>query len=746
MEGQVAVGTADDAAAAVIFGADPCADALVKDAAVEFDQIAVAAAAIAGRRSVQQIEFGDAGPDQHAVGQLDRMIERQLPAATLRSAEHAARTTASAAKAAAGATRARRRRGGRVARSGRFSGLPVGRRRGVALRRLRPPLGAASRTTATEAPRARTRLRLAETAAEIDPPADLRIGCAVEIHRTLVERDEHAADAGGAIRESGLDLGRQQREAIAGVVAAVAVVVDRKVQPLDHRRRPVEPELQIAALFGEEKRIAAGRRLDLHRLAGAEVVIGDIVGNERRRAELRHRRRRLVAVEACEQRQIVGQPPIERRAPAFERGEIARVFDLAVQRQRNAADLADIIVGIEDRHRQRSENARRVSREVARRDDAAAVGTAIITQAGIGPGDRGADRAGPALDHAARDIGVAAEALLAAVETVAAAAQAFGKDALVAVGIIARNRPAPRTEHAVGARRTRPVLRPAVAAQRIADTARAGAEKAEAVGLVEPQACRQVGDLVEIADDRAVDDIGVAGRQQATPRVAKVALALEQHRLMLPPPVQVEAAILPDRDDRGFQLALELPALRRDARLALHRHLFEIGLEHEIHHAIGRGITILQRDFLGENLDLGDRFGRKVAHRAEAADPAPIDQDNGAPAAAPAPRPRDRFERRQQFLDRRGAIAGDRGFIEFGLGRDIGVDLPRDPRRGHDDLVGIVDIVVGRGARARNDGDGRLILRHRGRDSHNRGAGQQQGAHGKERSNIHGGENLYLVF
>src|SRR3546814_5077365 len=86
--------------------------------------------------------------------------------------------------------------------------------------------------------------------------------------------------------------------------------------------------------------------------------------------------------------------------------------------------------------------------------------------------------------------------------------------------------------------------------------------------------------------------------------VNEIALAFEQHRLMLPAGVEVEPAIVADRDEGGFKLVLELPPLRRDARLRLDRNLAEIGLEHEIDDALGRGIAIFERDLLGENLDL----------------------------------------------------------------------------------------------------------------------------------------------
>src|SRR3546814_4943468 len=66
-------------------------------------------------------------------------------------------------------------------------------------------------------------------------------------------------------------------------------------------------------------------------------------------------------------------------------------------------------------------------------------------------------------------------------------------------------------------------------------------------------------------------------------------------------------------------------------------------------------------------LDLGDRLGRDVAHRAKARDAPAVDQNHRASAAATAPRARLRFQRLQQFLDRRYAVTGDCGLVEFGL-------------------------------------------------------------------------------
>src|SRR3546814_14416058 len=102
VEFQIAVRAADDAAAAVIFGADPRAEALVEKAAVELDEVTIGAAAAARRRSVQQVELGDAGTDTYSVGQLARVVQRHLPAPALLlpSPEHAAAPAAATDAAA----------------------------------------------------------------------------------------------------------------------------------------------------------------------------------------------------------------------------------------------------------------------------------------------------------------------------------------------------------------------------------------------------------------------------------------------------------------------------------------------------------------------------------------------------------------------------------------------------------------------------------------------------------------------
>src|SRR3546814_1635674 len=64
VEFQIAIRAPDDAAAAIIFGADAGSDPLVGNAAVEFYEMAVDAAAIARARAVQQVEFGDAVDDR----------------------------------------------------------------------------------------------------------------------------------------------------------------------------------------------------------------------------------------------------------------------------------------------------------------------------------------------------------------------------------------------------------------------------------------------------------------------------------------------------------------------------------------------------------------------------------------------------------------------------------------------------------------------------------------------------------
>src|SRR3546814_10156585 len=75
--------------------------------------------------------------------------------------------------------------------------------------------------------------------------------------------------------------------------------------------------------------------------------------------------------------------------------------------------------------------------------------------------------------------------------------------ALVGVGIIARQQPAPVAEHAVEAGRALPILSAALAAQRRADTIFAEPQQGQAVGLIEAQAGLHVGHLVEVPDRKS---------------------------------------------------------------------------------------------------------------------------------------------------------------------------------------------------------------------------------------------------
>src|SRR3546814_5909638 len=106
-------------------------------------------------------------------------------------------------------------------------------------------------------------------------------------------------------------------------------------------------------------------------------------------------------------------------------------------------------------------------------------------------------RSRPAFGDAARDIGVGAETLLAAVEAIARSVILFGDGTLVGVGIIARERPAPVVQHAVETGRALPILGPTLAAQRRADAIGAKPQQGQAVGLVKAQAGLHVGHLVE---------------------------------------------------------------------------------------------------------------------------------------------------------------------------------------------------------------------------------------------------------
>jgi hypothetical protein len=79
--------------------------------------------------------------------------------------------------------------------------------------------------------------------------------------------------------------------------------------------------------------------------------------------------------------------------------------------------------------------------------------------------------------------------------------------------------------------------------------------------------------------------------------------------------------------------------------------------------------------------------GGRVAHFAEPADAAAVDEDDGPAATAPATRTRLRRERIEQFGNIRYAIACDRRLIEFSFGLDIGFKLASKARRGESILI-----------------------------------------------------------
>src|SRR3546814_16233473 len=111
-----------------------------------------------------------------------------------------------------------------------------------------------------------------------------------------------------------------------------------------------------------------------------------------------------------------------------------------------------------DLHGQRAEDARRVAAEVGRRDVAGAPRAAVVAQAGVSAGDRGADRPRPAFGDATRDIGVGTETLLAAVEEAARPLRPFGDGPPGGVALIARTRPTPAHTPAVEGGRAPPQL------------------------------------------------------------------------------------------------------------------------------------------------------------------------------------------------------------------------------------------------------------------------------------------------
>src|SRR3546814_7516230 len=88
--------------------------------------------------------------------------------------------------------------------------------------------GARASAVAAPAAAARARFALAEALAEIEAPADLRVGRALEIDRALIDREQGpVVVADDAVGKGRLDLRGQQRKIVRRVVALIAVVIDR---------------------------------------------------------------------------------------------------------------------------------------------------------------------------------------------------------------------------------------------------------------------------------------------------------------------------------------------------------------------------------------------------------------------------------------------------------------------------------------------------------------------------------------
>ena len=169
--------------------------------------------------------------------------------------------------------------------------------------------------------------------------------------------------------------------------------------------------------------------------------------------------------------------------------------------------------------------------------------------------------------------------------------------------------------------------------------------------------------------------------------------------------VDVEAPVLLDAEVVGFGFGVRRAAARRRSALALGGRRAKPWTQDEVDDPLVGGSAVFERDFLGQDVHPGDRFGGQVANLAKAGDAPPIDQNQRHPAAA-ARRIGLRGNRGQQVGDRRNAIAADVGGAQLELGLDVTRNRPRLPPGGDDDLV-LGRCLLGEARRGRENHQGR---------------------------------------
>ena len=90
----------------------------------------------------------------------------------------------------------------------------------------------------------------------------------------------------------------------------------------------------------------------------------------------------------------------------------------------------------------------------------------------------------------------------------------------------------------------------------------------------------------------------------------------------------------PEHQPGEVALGAGIAAVGRGLRLDLRRGRAEALAKDDVHDLLVGAIAIFERDFLGQDLDPLDRFGRDVAQLAEAGNALPAEEHDRAPAAA----------------------------------------------------------------------------------------------------------------
>jgi hypothetical protein len=170
-----------------------------------------------------------------------------------------------------------------------------------------------------------------------------------------------------------------------------------------------------------------------------------------------------------------------------------------------------------------------------------------------------------------------------------------------------------------------------------------------------------------------------------------VALALGQRAAVLGLGIEVEPVGSGDPQIGEIELGGRKAALERLAVFALHRGRAVIVLEDDVDHPLIGRIAVPQRHFLGQNLDLLDRFGRVGLDLAEARHAHSVDQQRREPAAAPTARSGLGCKLLQQLGQRAGAVSGDVLRLEHLHRRLRRIDLALEPFGQHHDLFVVAE-------------------------------------------------------